>query len=486
MEYEGPHATYHARMGTHPAVSYPHLEQFPDTQIRMKYKYRVRSTETKSWKSGTMVVNDCPRHFLWLSDQAVLREAEHLAQYGKWSERVLVEKAYFTLFYGGTGLASKYMDSVDDFQTDLVGWEIMNRSSDHCQWEGIRCKNVTLTTAAPLKMRRQQEQQQQQQQQKQKPQHVRVVTDFAINGFSLEGTLPDDLYKLSYLTSLDLHGNKIQGTIPALWGEMRSLKRLNLKDNRLSGTLPSSLQKMTNLKALKLSSNRLQGTLSVDLFASWADGNAEHYADYYADDDDDDDDDRPTIKSSALMTLDLSHNRFTGSLPMEAIVYHTAHLVSINLSDNLFTGSLPSTLAVAAVKTDTNDSDADDDDDDDNDEYGAPSSLPAYAAAGYNEPTEVFGLKYLSTVNLSGNRLEGSLPRVWMEQLPRMATLDLSNNQLTGSLPLEPWKAKSLTKLNLVRACVCAGLMCFSVCLLIKYVCLIALCNASCVNRVSV
>ena len=31
------------------------------------------------------------------------------------------------------------MDSVDDFQTDLKGWDVMNRSSNHCDWEGIQC-----------------------------------------------------------------------------------------------------------------------------------------------------------------------------------------------------------------------------------------------------------------------------------------------------------------------------------------------------------
>lgn len=205
--------TYLVRVAEHPRISYPNLAEHPNTEIRVRYAYDPYAIGTSPPSSNAssdggsggnnaalIVYDDCPRHFLWLSDQAVEAELQYRIwnkqqnHRDHWSERVLIEKTYFTLFYGGTeGLASQYMDAVDDFQTDLEGWEVMNRSANHCDWEGIECNTVATTpvavgaangTTTPPGQ----------------------IASFTINGFSLEGTLPSDLRHLSALEHIDLNG----------------------------------------------------------------------------------------------------------------------------------------------------------------------------------------------------------------------------------------------------------------------------------------
>jgi hypothetical protein len=76
------------------------------------------------------------------------------------------------------------MDYVDDFQTDLNGWNIMDNPSrlipinntKYCDWEGIDCDIDG------------------------------KVIGFTINEFYLTGHLPSDIYLLSELQHIDFSG----------------------------------------------------------------------------------------------------------------------------------------------------------------------------------------------------------------------------------------------------------------------------------------
>jgi hypothetical protein len=76
------------------------------------------------------------------------------------------------------------MDYVDDFQTDLNGWNIMDNPSrlipinntKYCDWEGIDCDIDG------------------------------KVIGFTINEFYLTGRLPSDIYLLSELQHVDFSG----------------------------------------------------------------------------------------------------------------------------------------------------------------------------------------------------------------------------------------------------------------------------------------
>ncbi len=401
LEYEGPDATYSIRMGTHPTISYPNLEEFPDTEIRIRYDLYREYRETNNELKGIYYTDDCPRHFLWLSDKSVKEELDYRVKKGKWSERVMVEKTYFTLFYGGTGLASQYMDSVDDFQTDLVGWDVMNRKSNHCQWEGIECIEIKTQTSSESNTA------------------PNFVVGFSINGFSLEGTLPDDLYHLSHLRKLDLNGNRIQGTIPASWGKLKHLVELDLGFNRLSGSIPSSLEAWTNLRFLELNKNQLEGEISPKLIEAWTSKRVHKNAKNT---------NLASYDQSEFEVLDLEGNKFQGSFPMDTLMKHASYLVDLDLSDNLFTGVLD-----FEVEQETT-------------EEPCPSDDPQNCPESSSKSPQ--GLKYLRDVNLSQNSFQGQLSNEWMK-LSSLRTLELSRNKLTGRLPEEIWRASSLQTLDL-------------------------------------
>lgn len=283
--------TFLIRQGKHPSISYPNLSEMNDTEINVRWL----KPDVTSGKTLVVDADDCPRHFLWLSDQAIEAELEYRLRpentKQKWSDRVLVEKAYFTLFYGGTGLASQYLDAADHFETDLEGWDIMERDMDkpvdaniHCSWEGLECDDDGELTA------------------------------FRLEGFALEGQLPTDIVFLSKLEVLDLNFNSIKGTIPENWGtHLTNLKTLNLAANELTGRIPPTLVNMVKLENLWLGGNKLRGTISDKLFDKWTN----------------------------LVVCDLSDNKFRGTIPT-SLITKASNLHSLYLEGNQLSGSLPS------------------------------------------------------------------------------------------------------------------------------------------------
>jgi Leucine-rich repeat (LRR) protein len=283
--------TFLIRQGRHPSISYPNLANMNDTEIHIRWV----KPDVATGKTLVVEADDCPRHFLWLSDQAVEAELQYRLQpwnvHQQWSDRVLVEKIYFTLFYGGTGLASKYLDAADHFETDLRGWNIMDREKDkpvdanvHCSWEGLACNDDGELTA------------------------------FRLEGFALEGTLPNDFNLLTKLEVLDLNFNNLRGTIPADWGTgLTNLRSLNLAANELTGRLPPTLSNMVKLENVWLSGNQFRGTISEKLFEKWTN----------------------------LVVGDFSHNNFRGTFP-KSLVTKASNLQSLFLEGNQLSGSLPS------------------------------------------------------------------------------------------------------------------------------------------------
>jgi hypothetical protein len=57
----------------------------------------------------------------------------------------------------------------------------------------------------------------------------------------LSGSIPDDIQKLTNLSSLNLEQNEISGAVPAGFAGLSSLEHLDLSDNKFSGELPSDM-----------------------------------------------------------------------------------------------------------------------------------------------------------------------------------------------------------------------------------------------------
>ncbi|HEY6977185.1 MAG TPA: hypothetical protein VH396_12905, partial [Chitinophagaceae bacterium] len=130
-----------------------------------------------------------------------------------------------------------------------------------------------------------------------------LLSSLNLSSNSITGNIPPELGKLSILTYMDLSGNNLTDTIPSELGNLSDISSLDLSLNNLTGMLPSGLEKLYNLKHLSLSNNKLTGTIPVE----WSGG---------------------TFNS--LYTLDLSNNGFSGSIPYIVDEYINLYDVSHN------------------------------------------------------------------------------------------------------------------------------------------------------------
>ncbi|KAJ4702658.1 putative Receptor-kinase [Melia azedarach] len=106
---------------------------------------------------------------------------------------------------------------------------------------------------------------------------------------NLGGRVPDVIGKLQKLEGLELSGNKFSGLIPAALGNLTTLTRLLMDNNKFEGSIPPNLGICQKLEVLNLSSNKLSGIIPKQVMGL----------------------------SSLSISLVMSHNFLTGSLPLE-------------------------------------------------------------------------------------------------------------------------------------------------------------------------
>ncbi|XP_068337171.1 probable LRR receptor-like serine/threonine-protein kinase At3g47570 [Pyrus communis] len=190
---------------------------------------------------------------------------------------------------------------------------------------------------------------------------------------SFTGNIPSDMGKLSNLGALEIFMNKLSGNIPSSLRNLTKLFHLMLHGNYLEGSIPSGLGECHGLQLLYLSDNRLNGTIPKQVFRL----------------------------PSLSISLDLSNNLFTGSLPPE--VGNFRSLSELYLSNNMFSGELPSSLG---------------------------------------------GCESLEVLHLQGNFFNGSIP-LSMSSVRGIQDLDLSRNNFSGEIPHFLEGFRILNNLNL-------------------------------------
>ncbi|XP_072954905.1 receptor-like protein EIX2 isoform X2 [Typha angustifolia] len=302
--------------------------------------------------------------------------------------------------------------------------------------------------------------------------------DLSLNHIS--GVLPSTLEFLSALLEINLNSNQFQGGVPQL---PTSLQVLDLSNNSITGTIPLSMcNQVQSLRILDLSHNHLSGQLPQCLTSRKS---------FRADPGD-----LTPIGSELsivsfrnnslfgefplffrdcqyLNFLDLSYNKFYGSLPIW-IGKRLPQLAFLLLRSNMFSGYIPiqlakldylhvldlahnnlsGTIAPSFVN------------------FTAMTTLSRYernylldfvillvvtkgqALEYYTDtmislmssldlssnclsrtiPQEIGGLATLKNLNLSGNRLTGDIPET-IGGLQSLESLDLSNNELYGEIP---------------------------------------------------
>ncbi|KAK1603171.1 hypothetical protein QYE76_018783 [Lolium multiflorum] len=238
---------------------------------------------------------------------------------------------------------------------------------------------------------------------------LRLVNMF-INRF--RGSVPGFLGELEHLEVLKLWQNNFTGAIPAALGRAAPLREVDLSTNRLTGEVPRWLCARGQLQILILLDNFLFGTMPDGLGVCTTLTRVRLGQNYLTGELP-----RGFLYLPALTTVELQSNYLTGHIPSPApataMTSKNSVLSLLNLSSNRFNGSLPASI-------------------------GSFSSLQTLLLGGNRLagviPKQVGRLKRLLKLDMSGNNLTGSVPDE-IGDCVSLTYLDLSANQLSGAVP---------------------------------------------------
>ncbi|XP_010473095.1 PREDICTED: probable inactive receptor kinase At5g10020 isoform X1 [Camelina sativa] len=198
----------------------------------------------------------------------------------------------------------------------------------------------------------------------------------------LGGVIPSGFMSLDKLKYLDLQGNSFAGEVMSLFSQLNSVEYVDISRNNFSGSLDLGLAKssfVSSIRYLNVSGNSLVG----ELFAH---------------------DGIPFFDS--LEVFDASSNQLSGSVPVFSFV---VSLKILRLQDNQLSASLPPGLLQES------------------------STVLTELDLSLNQlegPIGSITSSALEKLNLSSNRLSGSLPL----KVGHCAIVDLSNNNISGDL----------------------------------------------------
>lgn len=245
-----------------------------------------------------------------------------------------------------------------------------------------------------------------------------TVAGIKLDGNNLIGTMPEELFQLPSLTTVDVKNNQ-KLTVPlqsiknaALLEQLflsntnttdlqglehaSNLTRLHLTNNNITGTIPSSIFHLTNLEQLFLAFNRLTGTIPAD----------------------------GLYNLTKLTDLYLYNNFLNGTIP-EDIGAKNTKLRYLTLGGNMITGTLPSSLNKLKNLRSISIRNLRDDMD--------------LGGVGLSGPLLDFHKsKVLVEIHLNHNNLTGTIPATLLEKTKtdgRWVSINLTSNALSGSIP---------------------------------------------------
>lgn len=220
-----------------------------------------------------------------------------------------------------------------------------------------------------------------------------VLLDAFSNSFS--GTLPINLHQIGTLEVLNLAGSYFSGEIPAAYGSFKNLKFIHLAGNFLGGRIPPELGNLQTLTHMEIGYNTYNGgipwqfgNLTDITYLDIAGANLTGYIP------------RDLSNLTKLESFFVFKNQLVGSIPWEFGGMES--LSALDLSDNLISGAIPSSFSE---------------------------------------------LKKLKLLSLFYNLMNGSVPDS-MSELPELETLLLWNNLFTGPLPATLGKNRNLKWLD--------------------------------------
>jgi len=89
------------------------------------------------------------------------------------------------------------------------------------------------------------------------------ILEVASNTFNEQ--LPEMLYTMTNLQTLDVSENQLTGYIPDDIGELTNLVELALDKNQFTGEIPATFHKLKKLRRLLMDGNKLTGIVSPEV-----------------------------------------------------------------------------------------------------------------------------------------------------------------------------------------------------------------------------
>jgi len=213
------------------------------------------------------------------------------------------------------------------------------------------------------------------------------------NDASISGVIPDSIGKLGNLSGVSLYNSNLSGQIPSSIGNLSKLAFVYAHSANLEGPIPTSIGKLKSLQALDFAMNHLNGSIPREIF------------------------------QLSLIYLDLSSNSLSGPLPSQ--IGSLQNLNQLFLSGNQLSGEIPESIGNCVVLQDLRLG---------NNFFNG--SIPQYLNKG------------LTTLNLSMNRLSGTIPGA-LGSISGLEQLCLAHNNLSGPIPTVLQNLTSLFKLDL-------------------------------------
>ena len=272
------------------------------------------------------------------------------------------------------------------------------------------------------------------------------LTYLNLTSSMLFGEIPSTLMNLTKLTFLGLASNKLQGLIPSSIFQLNNLEVLDVYDNHLSGTM--ELCMFLNLKSLgmlDLSANNLSllidetctnATLPKFYGLDLASCNLSEFPHFLRNQDE-------------LQWLSLAYNNITGHIPEWMWNISRESLRVLDLSFNFLTAfdhvpiPLPwTTLAILDLSSNR---------------LEGSLPIPPFSALRYHIPNNklsgkipqlICNMTSVEMLDLSNNNLSGSLPQCLNNFGDSLLVLNLQRNKLEGSIP-QTWKKGS--KLRMIN-----------------------------------
>ncbi|CAK9168314.1 unnamed protein product [Ilex paraguariensis] len=331
--------------------------------------------------------------------------------------------------------------------------------------------------------------------------NLKNLTWLYLAGSHLRGEIPDSIFELEALQTLDISNNKISGNFPRSISKLKNLYKIELFKNNLTGEIPPELGNLTLLQEIDISANQMYGKIppevgnlkNLTVFQIFKNNFSGEIPATFGD--------MQHLKAfsiyrnsffgkfpenlgrfSPLNSIDISENKFSGGFPkflcangnlqfllaldnnfagkLSDTYAECKSLIRLRINQNRLSGNIPGGLWALPYLQVIDFSDND---------FSGGISHEVGASINLNElvisnnkfsgdlPSELGKLNQLERLYLSYNNFSGKIPSE-LGALKQLSSLHLEENLFTGSIPRELGHCSSLVDLNLASNSLSGGI----------------------------